>query len=134
MSVRADGRDLRPLTEGYSYDGTWSPDGRELLVNLVANADDFSFIRVNADGTGAKRLPVAAGGNPTSWSADGGKILFSAGESEFSQHLYVMNPDGTGVRRLVQDGAILWALWNPNAHPGRDSAADTAGAPGAPDR
>jgi TolB protein len=92
---------------------SWSPAGKEIA--FFRGTDGPAIYRVNADGTGPKRLtdiPVC----PTvpSWSPDGNKIAF-ASRREANCAICVINADGTERKRLTDyhHGTISWS-WSPD--------------------
>jgi len=79
---------------------SWSPDGRW----LVFESDRQSFrdlYRINADGSGLKRLTENREGNfDPAVSPDGGWIAF-ASSRDGDAEVYVMRADGSAQRRLT---------------------------------
>lgn len=119
--VNADGSNLRPLFSfSYSCCGqpvanpTWSPDGTQLAFDgweFRPNGADTNYIYVmNADGSGAHRLPNTAGGRSPAWSPDGSEIAFGRGD------IWLINPDGSGATNLTQgNGAFaMTPAWSPD--------------------
>ena len=110
--IGADGTGLRQLTPPGAdsrQEAAWSPDGRWLAyAYLPANSQTTrvaSIYKINADGTGERRL--TRGGfrdaDPVI-SPDGTKIAFSRSRSTDGQptpHAFVMSSSGSGVRQLI---------------------------------
>jgi Tol biopolymer transport system component len=85
----------------------WSPDGKELLLNLGSDIQVFdiaanSLRNVTNNGTSSFEFSE-------SWSPDGSKILFNR-----SGEIFSINSDGTGAADLTPDFATEWApRWRP---------------------
>ena len=92
---------------------SWSPDGKKLIVSQATQAPAnneggwlYETWRMNADGSGATKLPIPASEGVEDWSSDGQWIVSVSDRQEpkFPNYqLYVMHPDGTG-ERLISDG------------------------------
>jgi hypothetical protein len=116
--VKLDGSGLRRLTPpGVSFnlcDGSWSPQGNEILFSAnIPQTDRRTIWVVHADGSGLRQIPIDSCGGPFSdpasigcsapgWSPDGTKIVFvrfdpSAGQSD----IYTVNADGTGLFQVT---------------------------------
>jgi Tol biopolymer transport system component len=102
--VNADGtgkhRVTRPLAMDFGEAPSWSPDGR-----MLAFTGDGGIYRVNADGTGLRKLAGGPGPDhgPT-WSPDGRLIAFVSTRDDPAHHtsdIFVMNADGSGQRNLT---------------------------------
>ena len=87
------------VTEYHDKIISWSPDGRQLVINH-ANGIDI----VDADDSNRRFL--TSGSNPA-WSPDGSKILFVG-----SDGLANINPDGTGLHSLSLLG--FYPDWSPD--------------------
>jgi len=108
-SLPADGSD------DVIYD--WSPDGRQLAVNLAAANTDGGETAgpgvwlVQADGTAPLRMSDAGGGNALAWSPDGGKIAFSDQSGKLwvlylREHILVQMTNGEDSFRNLRD--FVW--------------------------
>jgi RNA polymerase sigma factor (sigma-70 family) len=91
----------------------WSPDGKQLVTSggEVTREDRWKTEtwRVNADGSGATRLPVPDTDFVNDWSPDGRWFVTSSDRHPplgRGYQLYLMHPDGTGQHRLTQDGGL----------------------------
>jgi hypothetical protein len=80
--VNLPGTGLSPFSPGFP---AWSPDGSRLSFQYdkaVGAHHNYGIAVVNADGTGARVLPVAAAASTdafvSSWSADGTEIFYDA--------------------------------------------------------
>jgi Tol biopolymer transport system component len=132
---RADGSNLRPLTQspGYDAEATIAPDG---LITFTSVRDgDMEIYTMKADGTGVRRLTNRPGpdGGPF-FSFDGQQIVFrgralSAGPElddykkllaeglwrPTSLELFIMDRDGKNLRQLTKLGGANFApSWHPD--------------------
>ncbi|MGI9433637.1 MAG: M28 family peptidase, partial [Geminicoccaceae bacterium] len=124
-------------TLGYDAEGSYAPDGREILfasnrhayseqltadekAHLEKDASFFMDLYImNADGSNVRRLTDTPGydGGPF-FSADGEKIVWRRfAEDGHSAEIYIMNRDGSGEQRITDLGAMSWA---PYFHPSGD--------------
>lgn len=107
--MNSDGSDQRPLTQIDASFPTWSPSGRWIAFLSYQPNGNYAMYRMNADGSGLRRLAVNAGG--LSWSPDGKKIVFDRSEDN---NIYVMNADGSGKKRLTRfRGGVYNPAYNP---------------------
>jgi TolB protein len=117
FTVKLDGSGLRQITpDGLNFNfcnGSWSPQGNEILFSAHVPADTRSTIWViHSDGTGLRQIPVSGCGglssdptsigcfNPT-WSPDGQKIVFGRQPGQGQRDLYTVNADGSGLFRVT---------------------------------
>jgi Tol biopolymer transport system component len=117
FTVKLDGSGAHRLTPpGMQFNfcnGSWSPQGNEIVFSAHVPADDHSSIWVvHSDGTGLREIPVPGCGgansdpngigcfNP-SWSPDGRKIVFGRRIADGQADLYTANADGTGLFRVT---------------------------------
>lgn len=89
-----------------------------LIVFQSQRTGKGDLYRINADGTGMKRLTAGAEAeaNPA-WSPDGRQILYNAAAPgvHFNLALWVMNADGTGAKRLSNNVfAKTLPRWSPD--------------------
>jgi Tol biopolymer transport system component len=100
----------------------WSPDGKQLVhTKGEVVADDgwkTETRRLDADGTGATKLPVPDTDFVEDWSADGKWFVTCSDRHPPRGHgyqLYVMHPDGSGERRLTKGrGLNCYARFSPD--------------------
>jgi Tol biopolymer transport system component len=93
----------------------WAPNGKRLVfTRRVSNT--FSVLRINADGSGLKKLAdygADTGAMEPVWSPDATRIMFD--RSNFNggtnPSLWTMKPDGTGKTRIDTNG--FGASWQP---------------------
>ncbi len=127
---RADGSDLRRLTDspGYDAEGTLSPDGRTIVFTSVRDGD-LDIYTMNIDGSNVRRLTNTLGydGGPF-FSHDGTMIVYRAFHPEtpeaqreyrdlLARHLvrpsrmelWLMNADGSNQRRITSLGGANFA-------------------------
>lgn len=121
--MSAGGGDVRTLTrlgEIYGTVGSWSPDGRQLVVD---SADGLWVL--NADGTNLHRLTprsFTSGHGEDSdpvWSPTSDQIAFRRDPSGRGTRLrsvvYTINSDGTGLARSSPHGAAAYdQAWSPD--------------------
>ena len=135
FSVKADGTDLKRLTntDGYDAEGTVSPDGKK-IVFTSARDGDLEIYDMNVDGTQQRRLTHELGYDGGAWhSQDSQWIVWRASRprsaAEVAQYkdlfaknlvmpvkleIMVMKADGTQQRQLTSNGAANFA---PYFHP-----------------
>jgi TolB protein len=134
-TARADGSDLRKLTDGGGYDAeaTLSNDGRRVVFTSHRDGDVNIFV-MDVDGGNLRQLTDEPGydGGPF-FSADGTKIVYRAHHptdpTELAEYrelldqglvrpnkveLFVMDADGSNKRQLTSNGAANFA---PFFHP-----------------
>jgi Tol biopolymer transport system component len=130
FTARADGSDLRRLTDvpGYDAEATLSRDGR-LIVFTSARDGDLDIYTMSVDGSDVRRLTTELGydGGPF-FSHDGTRIVYRAYHPQTPDEqadyrrllaqqmvrpsrmeIWVMNADGTGKRRITQLGGANFA-------------------------
>ena len=124
-TVRADGSDLRRLTDygTYTAEAIVSPDGRKVVFTSLKDGD-LDIYTMNVDGSDVRRLTTTPGydGGPW-WSPDGTKIVWRAhhptDSAELASYrallaqrmirpnrmeLFVMNADGSDQRQVTRLG------------------------------
>lgn len=104
--LRPGRKGLRRLTRGGIFEApSWSPDGRELVVERRTQRGQNVFI-IDRRGRKVRALTRTGGYSPT-WSPDGRKVAYG-----HLGGLYTVNVDGTGRRRLVRGvGAFRGIDW-----------------------
>ncbi len=118
FTVKLDGSGMRQITPpGMNFNfcnGSWSPQGNEILFSAHVPSDEHSTIWVvHADGSGLRKIPVPGCGGPDSsptwvgcfnpsWSPDGKKIVFGRQPATTLQRdIYTVNADGSGLFRVT---------------------------------
>ena len=82
-----------------AHDGTWSPDGRQLIY---ANGHDLYSAK--SDGSEARKLLTAAGtAHATRFSPDGRHLRFTVRDAANTNSLWEASADGTGLHPLLGD-------------------------------
>src|SRR5262245_30934882 len=138
FTMRADGGDVRRLTDGRGFSGhpSWSPDGRW----IVFDADRADYVHsqglylIRSDGSGGLRRVTTLTATDGGWqelgrfSPDGRTILFDefrAGQT-LTRHwdgrsvadqgaLFTVRPDGTNLKQLTPFGLHAGdADWSPD--------------------
>ncbi|HBI45775.1 MAG TPA: biopolymer transporter Tol [Planctomycetales bacterium] len=117
FEANPDGTDLKPLThaKGYNAEGSYSPDGKQIVFTSNRDAADSLEIYVmDADGKNVRQVthaPHCYNGGPF-FSPDGKRVIFRSDRKEKDRlQLYVINADGTGEKALTDD--VNWVCWAP---------------------
>ncbi|OAI40293.1 hypothetical protein AYO39_01575 [Actinobacteria bacterium SCGC AG-212-D09] len=109
FTMNADGSGLSQLTTGAgSYDGTWSPDGRQIAFGRAG-----AIWLMDANGSHARRITTGDLDFGATWSPDGKKIAFDRSSTGLDSAIWVVNADGTNEQRLTPDGFDGWPAWSP---------------------
>ena len=107
FSVNRDGTGLRQITEDWTFQYTWSPDGKQIAFLRAVKSDAASYPNdpflygiyiINSDGTNLRNLTNSPGFYPYGpiWSPDGTKIVFLSGDiAAHPNSINVINSDGT---------------------------------------
>jgi len=114
-----DGSHIKPLSTatGYDAEGSYSPDGRQIVFTSCRDNGDPELYVMNADGSNPRRLTNHPGydGGPF-FSPDGKRIIFRADRNQNDLlQLFVINADGNGERQLTNNKEVNWGpYWHPN--------------------
>jgi Tol biopolymer transport system component len=114
-----DGKNLVRLTEtdGYDAEGSYSPDGRQIVFTSFRDGDADIYI-MDADGKNARRIVAAKGydGGPF-FSPDGKRIVYrSDRKGNDLLQIYVNNTEGTAERALTSNDSVNWGpFWHPDS-------------------
>ncbi|HLI86600.1 MAG TPA: DPP IV N-terminal domain-containing protein [Bryobacteraceae bacterium] len=119
-----EGKNLRRLTNSQNWNGSpvWSPDGSTIYFYsgrnretappqspILSQKGGFELWRMNADGSGQRRI-TPAGTEALSPTVADGRIVFATRSTWKDWHLASVNPDGSDLRRETH-GEINY--WNP---------------------
>ncbi len=104
-TMNADGSGIKQLTHGgENKNPAFTPDGKA-IVFMRAFGRNQEICRMNANGTGQKRLTNSPGTDQTpAVSPDGAKIAWVS-RRDGSYQIYSMNVDGSRQKRLTQGRA-----------------------------
>ncbi len=104
--------DLTQLTffkeeEGRATDPDWSPDGSQIVFNLIKEiVEDSELYLINADGTGLTKIGV---GLDPSWSPVEDKIAYNS-----NNQIYTMNSNGEEITQLTTEYGSMVPAWSPD--------------------
>ncbi len=112
-TIDSEGRGEKRKIADFGGTVSWSPDSKQIIVSrgltpiTVGDEDKLHETwRMNADGSGATRLPIPASDEVDDWSPDGRWVVTVSDRKEpkFPNYqLYVMHLDGTD-QRLITEG------------------------------
>ena len=92
-------------TDYGDVDPSWSPGGTMVVFTRLDTEGNGEIWRINADGTGAKRLTNTSGDNAfPAWSPGGSRIVFASNRYG-SYDIFTMDLNGGTVRRLTSHPA-----------------------------
>jgi Tol biopolymer transport system component len=127
-TVKLDGSGLRQITPPEMFtnlcDGSWSPQGNEILfsAHVPSNARSTVWV-VHSDGSELRQIPIAGcagsiGCFGPRWSPDGTKFVFTRFDSTAGQSdIYTVNADGTGLFQVTSTPEIGEGTADWGTHP-----------------
>ncbi|MBX6312169.1 MAG: PD40 domain-containing protein, partial [Isosphaeraceae bacterium] len=113
-----DGSNLVRLTNtpGYDAEGSYSPDGRQIVFTSFRDGDGEIYI-MDADGKNPRRITHAKGydGGPF-FSPDGKRLIYRSDRKDNDRlQLYINNTEGTAERALTDNDFVNWGpYWHPD--------------------
>lgn len=121
FSVKPDGTGLRQITKDWTFQYSWSPDGKQIIFLRAVKSDAspypndpflYEIYAVNSDGTNMHNLTNFPGfyGKPV-WSPDGTKIAFDSGDiATHPNSINVISNDGTelAIYSDLQAYEVTW--------------------------
>ena len=106
----------------------WTADGRIVYCGQSGDGGGWEIYRINADGSGLKRLTTSAGFDCwPSPAPTGDKLAFTTLRNGVPE-IYIMNLNGTGLRKAVDGYASDWSPTGNNLAFNRDDP-DANGVP-----
>lgn len=117
-SIKFDGTGLRRLTDttGYDAEGSYSPDGKQIVFTSSRDGDPDLYI-MDADGSNVRQLTNVPGydGGPF-FSPDGKWVIFrSDRQKEHMLQLFIISADGKTEVQLTNN--LDHVNWCPYFHP-----------------
>jgi len=106
LARSSDGGGLRQLTSipgGDDVPGSWSPDGKRIVLHRFGPDSDEGVFVVNANGTGLKQILPAStlAGLALNWSPQGNDIVFSRHVTPaLHSSLWIVHADGSGLHAV----------------------------------
>jgi TolB protein len=117
--MKADGSNLKQITEIDSSAPRWSPDGQRIAFQAYVD-DNYEIFVVNADGSNLVNLTKhPASDMIPSWSPDGNRLSFTSDRDsvEAKGDIFITNADGTYFVNLTQNPAEdNNATWSPDGN------------------
>jgi len=99
--------------EGFDFEATWSPDGKQIALT-TDRYEDFHIVIVDREGQVLDRLTTGRGNGEPSWSPDGNQIAFRSDRTN-DVELFIINVDGSDVYQLTQSPGEDWTpTWSPD--------------------
>lgn len=107
-----DGSNLVRLTDtpGYDAEGSYSPDGKQIVFTSFRDGGDAEIYIMDADGKNARRITRTKGydGGPF-FSPDGKRIIYrSDREDNDLLQVFINNTEGTDERALTDNEFVNW--------------------------
>jgi Tol biopolymer transport system component len=98
---------------------SWSGDGKQIVISKSLGRERFVTWKVNADGTGAVKLPLADALFVTDFSGDGSWLVAASFDEVGPDwgRIVLVHPDGTGLHTVVGGkGSLTFTRISPDGH------------------
>jgi TolB protein len=105
-------------TEGYDAEGSYSPDGKQIVFCSMRDGDAEIYI-MDADGGNSRRITRAKGydGGPF-FSPDGKRVVYRAdrhANNDGTMQIFVNNTEGTAEQAITDHDVLNWCpFWHPS--------------------
>jgi TolB protein len=115
--MNIDGSARRKLTENFSNEPAWSPDGRWIAFSAFRD-NDWEIYRMKASGGSETNLTNhPASDNNAAWSPDSKLIAFDTDRGG-QREIHLMNSDGGEPSNQIKEPAYGWnPAWQPAVSP-----------------
>jgi len=114
--MRADGSDMRRLTDHPAYDGepAWSPDGRRIVFSSTRDGNLEIYVLDMAGGAVQRITDHPAADSQPAWSPDGRRIVFTSWRDR-NQEIYHVSVDGSNLTNVSDHPAPDHSpAWSPD--------------------